>query len=235
MALLLQTSSGHLYEMAGCPKLRFMDSNTTDHEDFGTDSQLSRPHFDEEATLLSARPVIPLNEVAAKARSGKRLAFGLAIGSAFLVGALGTTFIFRQRSQKQGTPVAGANTTVAHQTAPEGPSLAEDPRSKRDSAGSASGMAENGGELSSQEVNSSGQDRKQGSQVLQRDESNMAHENSHDEFNNLKDQRRAERMEATRLRRKAEREARRDAREHRSQPSDDLLRIREIFEGTPRP
>jgi hypothetical protein len=50
-----------------------------------------------------------------------------------------------------------------------------------------------------------------------------------------KELRRAERMEERRLKRAADREAKREARGRKSGSSDDLLRIREIFEGSPRP
>ena len=218
-----------------------MDSNITDQEQFGADLQLSEPHFDEEATLLSAQPVVPLDEVTAGGRSGRRLAFGLAIVFALVVGALGATLIYKQRGQKQGTAIAETATPVSNQAAPETTSLTGDGGAKPDSHGSASAMAENGGDVVRREVSNAGasnQSRKQGPQLFQSAESNKATETRQNEAISLRDKRemrRAERMEETRLRRKAERVARRDARDHKSRPSDDLLRIREIFEGAPRP
>jgi hypothetical protein len=214
-------------------KLKPMDSNTTDQEYSSADLHLSEPHFDEEATLLSARPVVPLNEVMAEGRSGKRLVFGLMIVFALVVGALGATLIFKQRGQQQGTAIAETAIPVSNPAAPEATSVTGDGGAQPDLHGSVSAMAENGGDVSTQEVSNVGvstQARKQGSQVLPSAESNKTTETRQIEV-----MRRAERMEATRLKRKAEREARRNARDRKSQPSDDLLRIREIFEGAPRP
>src|SRR5512132_779890 len=98
-----------------------MESNITNQQYFGTDSQLSEPHFDEEATLLSARPVVRLSDVRTEARSGKRLAFGLAMVIAVMAGAFAASLIYKQRGQKEATaimtgpplPQAAVSPTVA--------------------------------------------------------------------------------------------------------------------------
>jgi hypothetical protein len=69
---------------------------------FGTERSLSgpsQPHFDEEATLLSARPVIPLAVVGAKSRRKSWLLFGGSIVLALLAGA--TAAILLQSSVNQ--------------------------------------------------------------------------------------------------------------------------------------
>jgi hypothetical protein len=62
--------------------------------------RLSQPHFDEEATLLSARPVVPLQALKSKTRGKHRLLFAGAIALSILVGAVGATLIYSKRSQE---------------------------------------------------------------------------------------------------------------------------------------
>ena len=75
-----------------------MESNITEPEHFSNDA-LTEPHFDEEATMLSARPVVPLEEIRAETNSRRRLAFGLSILVALVIGALGATLIYKHRQQ----------------------------------------------------------------------------------------------------------------------------------------
>ncbi|HET9786595.1 MAG TPA: hypothetical protein VFP47_05660, partial [Pyrinomonadaceae bacterium] len=69
-------------------------SSTDDAPAFQAD--LSLPHFDEDATLLSARPVVPLHEVKAETRSRRRVIFGLTILAAILLGAISATLLLMQ-------------------------------------------------------------------------------------------------------------------------------------------
>ncbi|MDQ2937676.1 MAG: hypothetical protein M3R67_09215, partial [Acidobacteriota bacterium] len=67
-----------------------MESNISDisgQQDFG-DLPLAEPRFDEEATMLSARPVVPLETVAARSRRTRTLVVGLTFAGAVLVGML---------------------------------------------------------------------------------------------------------------------------------------------------
>lgn len=192
------------------PEIRLMESNIKNQQSSGADLHLSEPHFDEEATLLSARPVVPLRDVRPETRSGRRLALGLAMAVSVMAGALGATLIYRQRDQKQGTGIVETATAVTEPKAPlsgAGGAISESPAS-------APSMSENLNDVATREVRSAGDI------THRQDERAM---------------RRAERMEARRLRRDAEREAKRETRGHKGQSSRDLLRIREIFEGSPRP
>ena len=56
---------------------------------------LDEPHFDEESTLLAARPVVPLEEVKAERRSKTGVAVALAISGGLLIGLLAATLIYR--------------------------------------------------------------------------------------------------------------------------------------------
>jgi|SRR5882672_423957 len=214
-----------------------MDSNLTDQQNFGAETQLSEPHFDEEATLLSARRVVPLHEFTAETRSRKRFAFGLAIALGLLVGVLGATLII-QRGEKEQASVVETTASVSPQAAPETKSLTEESGAKPDPSGSTAG--ENRGGVTTQEVNEEGasnQAGQQGPQEMPGATSTEMTEATQNEVIQLRDKREMRRAEraATRLRNKAERTARRDSRDRKGQTSDDLLRIREIFEGVPRP
>ena len=190
------------------------------------DGALSLPHFDEEATLLSARPVVPLNEVKADARSRRPLIFGLTILVAILVGAIGATLMIQrgQNSQRAaesegtqpavssagaagGSTLESAVTRVPVGTPDEKPQLGEVP-SARDSLIK----------------------KRQTAAILPN-----SVKPAKPDYETLKDLE-SDGMELRRAeRRDARREARRQLRRKREQIGDDVLRIREIFEGSPRP
>ncbi len=74
--------------------MQFMESSISKRHSFD-DERLTEPHFDEEVTLLSARPVVPLPEVQAQAHSGRRLVFALTVVAALIIGALGARVVER--------------------------------------------------------------------------------------------------------------------------------------------
>jgi hypothetical protein len=88
-----------------------MESNISDitsEQHFGADLPLAEPHFDEEATMLSARPVVPLEKVAARARRTRALVVALTFAGAVLVGMLAAGIYY---SRFKGTTSSGpANT-----------------------------------------------------------------------------------------------------------------------------
>jgi hypothetical protein len=185
----------------------------------------AEPHFDEEATLLSAQPVVPLEKIAAERRLRKSLVFGAVILFSLIVGGLGGALIFKQ-GQKQSTAlldkaVPGAD-GVATDEAVAAPAVPET-------------VAEAGtGTL----PDSAGvpAESKSAPARLPRIESPRVVTNEKRLPSQVDDweSRRAERIEERRLRRRSEREAQKEARRHRDR-SDDVLRIREIFEGSRRP
>jgi hypothetical protein len=229
VASILQTSF-QTKATVGLPLQFNMESNITDEQYFGTDLQLSEPHFDEEATLLSARPVVRLSDVRTEARSGKRLAFGLAMVIAVMAGAFAASLIYKQPGQKEATAIV--------ETGPPLPQSAVSPTVARAqplsgaggaiSDSNASPLAESVDDLATrgERSDSTGSEtRKPGrlKEILRNGASNLPDD---------RELRRQERREARRLRRIAEQ---RGTRDHKNQSSDDLLRIREIFEGSPRP
>jgi hypothetical protein len=215
-----------------------MDS-TADQRFTRTEVRLDEPHFDEEATLLSAQPVVPLDEVKAKTRSKARLALASAIVGGLLIGLLTATLIYRyagsndpgvlettsvteqpeedQQNSAGGTTVEPEETAVVATKEEKTPIAApEEPVDARPEPASA-------------KPEPAALNAPESRPVIAADSSERADDQDVD-----LEIRRSERREERRERRRAAREARREPRE-RAQTTDDLLRIREIFEGTPRP
>ncbi len=208
----------------------FMKVNTSERE-LLDGVELEEPHFDQEATVLSARPVVPLEVVEKKERSGKRWAFAAVIVGALLIGALSAALVYKLRDAEPASvaqegelaepPVRTVEAGVgaiapAEPTSPNEPVM-EEAAEKIPAKAPVSTVREPVG------VSRNGRQN--------RDSSNNREEQLAEERELQKENRRAERkMERRRLRR-AERQAQRNAEPR----SDDLLRIREIFEGAPRP
>jgi hypothetical protein len=230
-------------------ELKRMESNITEQQYSG--GLLSEPHFDEEATILSARPVVPLHEIKAAKRSGKRLTFALALVAALIVGALGATLIYRQRGQiaetatietgipDTNTDAGDVNAVAAgpiEANAGGGPS---DTRAAAVSASAVSASAKVSDVLTSEPRDTAAtRPQKPTTLVVQRAGPAKSTETARDEVNNpdeIRAQRRAERLEARRLRREAARESGGEVRSRRVRRADDLWRIREIFEGRRKP
>jgi hypothetical protein len=80
-----------------------MESNIHEISD---DLELEEPHFDQESTVLSARPVVPLDEVKSESRSVGRSTLLMVIGAALLIGALGATLIYKFSGMQPAQVVA---------------------------------------------------------------------------------------------------------------------------------
>src|ERR1044072_630841 len=97
-----------------------MDMNITEQRYSDDNLQISEPHFEEEATLLSAQPVVPLDEIRdAKPEAGskKHLAFGLSFLVSLIIGALGATVVFRQRGQRPANEIVNSAIAGSEATA----------------------------------------------------------------------------------------------------------------------
>lgn len=198
-----------------------MESITAHHSE--PETPPAEPHFDEEATLLSAQPVVPLEKIAAERRSRKSLVFGAVILFSLIVGALGGAFIFKQ-GQKHSTAILDRAVPGAEGITVD-ESVADVPES----------VAEAGtGTLPDSSTVPA--ESKSAPAPLPRMESPrvVLKEKSLPDPTDDRELRRAERIEERRLRRRSERESHKEARRHRDR-SDDVLRIREIFEGSRRP
>jgi cytoskeletal protein RodZ len=207
-----------------------------------TEVRLDEPHFDEEATLLSAQPVVPLVEVKAETLSKARLTLALAIGGGLLIGLLAATLIYRyvganepqvvettavteQANTDQQQNSAGGHTASADETAVITTEEEKSPTvTPQETEPAPAQPATAAVEPEPARRNAPGS-----RPVIVRDSPEIADDEDVD-----REIRRAERQEERRERRRAAREARKEPRV-RTQTTDDLLRIREIFEGTPRP
>lgn len=193
---------------------------------------LTLPHFDDEATVQSARPVVPLKEVRRASRSKQRMLLGAALCLAGIVGAVAASLVFSDRGQpveesatatipeSSEVPSTGfitpsgeasgatvdPNETVAIDTAAAATERTDD-RVKVPSSPSVSRQ---------QPIRNSGVS-KPVEKIVSMPEP---------EFEDREAEERA-------ARREERREARRLRRERRA--GDGLTRIREIFEGSPRP
>lgn len=203
-----------------------MASNITNQKYLDGVPPLAEPHFDEEATVLSAQRVVPLREIKTEEGSRKRLAFGVAMVFSLLVGALSATLIYKQRGQKEVAPIVntaipGVDGIVVDQPASR-PTVAEN----IGEAGTGS-LPEGGVPTGDQNPSSLSSVAAQSAQLTPR-QKRMTHQTYESDLS------RSERIESRHLRLKSEREAEKEPRRNQRK-SDDLLRIREIFEGPPRP
>lgn len=226
---------------------------------------LSLPHFDEEATLLSARPVVPLHEVRAETRSKGRLLFASTIVAAVVLGALGASLLFMP-GDKQTNSVAegerglsvnpGFDSSQHNLSGPLSDTAGQSPTGQSPTGQSPTGQAVNSSPSVALAALTNGQIDQTSASAPTSRTSNLnrgqaprtsstarptradpapnnsvetlpANQNDDQDFE----------MDQSRLRQEERREARRLRRERRNsrEQSSDLMRINEIFEGTPRP
>ena len=206
--------------------------SSTDHQFIGAESTLPEPHFDQEATILSARPVVPLEEVEslnAKASLPRPWILGLGLVGALLVGIFATVIYYSRSTRddpklfhglevaagvegNSAEPANGFSGPASPQPKTEVNTPVEEPRpipvSKRSERAS---------------TESEKKPRARLVTVIKDKQSN----------NHIDEERDEDRKEARKQTRRERRRAVRNKREGRS--SDELLRIRDIFEGSPRP
>jgi hypothetical protein len=206
-----------------------MENNysSTDHSGHA-DVDLSLPHFDEDATLLSARPVVPLHEVNDKTRSRRGVIFGLTILAAILVGAISATLFLIQSGENSDN---AADAEVSEPIVPF--------------SGAAGGASAESAEARLSALTEPNEDPRPIEEPITHDSSRKRQPPARNPVKPTRvgrsDDERAEDFESDERelrraeRRDARREARRQRRDRREQVGDELLRIREIFEGSPRP
>ena len=195
---------------------------------------LSLPHFDEEETLQSARPVVPLHEVQGEERSKRRFLLGAALALAGILGAATASLVYSHRDQA-GNPSAvemnGESGATDENVAP---------------SSEVTGASLNSNEEASipepeKVVASSPKTSTSRSAVAVRQTPKTPeipkHSERADSLETDPDRGETISPEERELRRDERREARRIRRERRveRQSRDGMTRIREIFEGSPRP
>ena len=203
-----------------------MESNNINQEYFEGAAPLGEPHFDEEATVLSARPVVPLQEIKAEEQSRKRLIVGLAMACSLTMGALAATLIYKQRGEGQSTAISTA--------VPGAAGTVVDPASSPATAGVGGGavadtLPEGGATTAEKKSVPSVSSSIASTAVELQRKKNLPEQAEELEVT------RAERIDSRRLRRRLERQAWRESGARQRKTSDDLLRIRDIFEGPTRP
>lgn len=187
---------------------------------------LGQPHFDEEATVLSAKPVVPLQKIKSRARSRKLVIFGLAITCALVGVVLGATFIYKQQG-----PEPAAESFDAAVSGAAGDAFAEPTPTSTESVDRPTATT-------SPVVATAPVVKEVPLRVTPTVKPAKAEANqSRPKVDKLdeREQRRAERIAERRARRRAERDAQSEPDGRKRRTSDDLLRIREIFEGPSRP
>jgi len=205
--------------------LALMESNIINEGSFEGAVPLGEPHFDEEATLLSARPVVPLQEIKAEERSRKRLIVGFAMACSLMMGALAATLIYKQRGQAQSAAVSTAVPGAAGIGVddPVSPAATE-------VGGGAAGMLPEASQTTVEKKSAPSSSKSIPSTAVEsQQKKNLAEEFDERSLS------REERIDARRLRRRLERQSRHESWRHPRRTSDDLLRIRDIFEGPSRP
>jgi hypothetical protein len=203
-----------------------MESNNMNQEYFEGAVPLGEPHFDEEATVLSARPVVPLQEIKAEEQSRKRLIVGLAMACSLMMGALAATLIYKQRgegpSMAIGTAIPGAAAIVVDDPA-------SSPATEEVGGGTAAGtLPEAAAKTVEKKSLPSVSSSTASTAVESQRKKNLPQPVEERELT------RAERIDARRLRRRLERQEWRESGGRQRKTSDDLLRIRDIFEGPSR-
>lgn len=200
-----------------------MEPNNTEEQFFGAESLLAEPHFDEEATLLSARPVVPLDRVAAKASLSRPWVFGLALAGALLLGVVSTAIYYSVRYRNESTQLSTSDISAAvagatETKSPKEPETPDSGSSARDS--SATEQKQVLSTTSPVEI-TDGITRKRTARFAAR-------------YGGTSTLRRPSGGRATKEETDAQKRETR-FRKEKNQSADGLLRIREIFEGAPKP
>lgn len=207
-----------------------MESTIIDQQAFGADLELAEPHFDEESTLLSARPVVPLRAIESQARSSRTLVFGLAVAVALMAGALVATLIYKQRGQNPAPAFVVATVPISESTtqnATSSEAAAIDPAPVE----ARSATTENEADLTTPKTRASETAKKPAPLISKSAASARRTTTAEEARDARKELRRAERADAQ-LERNARHQARRETRARRA---NGVTRIREIFEGSSRP
>lgn len=202
-----------------------MESNTTQEQYFSNELPLVEPHFDEEATLLSAQPVVPLQQIKSEERARRGLILGAIIACSLAVGGLGAAFIYKRSGQESSTAIVSKAAPGAAGISPDEPVAAV----AEAVGGGAAGM--------SPESVTAPEPTKSVPPVSHRAVATVVDTKRKRPLPpqvQERDLTRAEPIDEWRLRRRSEREAWRESR-RRQRRSDELLRIRDIFEGPSRP
>ena len=215
-----------------------MESNISNQQFWSPDSPLAEPHFDEEVTLLSARPVVPIERFTRQPAFTRPWVFGFAMAGALLLG-VSTTALYYSRFGSTGSQAvpniekvsSGAQGAITEAVAHDEPAI------------KASDTTATGAGISAVDSDTPARVKALAPSVSWTtrplNSSNaVSKKPAHLRTTGVIDQS-SEPAYETHERRGAKREAKERKRANRvgrdGKPSDELLRIREIFEGPQRP
>jgi hypothetical protein len=212
-----------------------MDNQDLSHDYLPADEELlTLPHFDDESTLQSARPVVPLQEVKRASRVRRRILLGAALFVAAAIGAGAASLIYNQAWR--GAPEASNLPT--NEEIPTSADVIVP-------AGEAGGAIINSDEvvaIHSENAKPKDNDNEMASVPKPiRASAKVVHARKSTERVTRDSEMRARAddeafaLEEWRQQRRLERRLRRERRVEDRRGSDDTTRIREIFEGSPRP
>jgi hypothetical protein len=197
-----------------------MESEMTTAES-GLELPLAEPHFEDEATVLSARPVVPLDEVESfperrPSRLNRRWVFAATVVGAMLLGVVVGVAYFSYANRRQVEPSVGDETIVAGADG-----IAIEPAGESDAVVSAPEVlapSSNEGAMTTPALSQPVISARERTKPVARRVDVITWPSSHEE-------RKAARRLAKQQRKEMERQGR----------ARDLTRIREIFEGPQRP
>jgi len=217
--------------------LKLMKSNITNQQLRSPDSQLAEPHFDDEATLLSAQPVVPFRKLLVKPGFSRPWVFGLALAGALLLGVSASALYYsrfritaRQPVSNGATVSSGVQALASDTVVPDESPIEVTEATEETAAESSSIESDTSARMKTQGPSRTTRPLNSSNTVSKKPThrgATVVDESSEREYES-REERRAARREA-----KERKRANRERRAGRS--SDELLRIRDIFEGPPRP
>ena len=190
-----------------------METTSNQTQFSSTAAPLSEPHFDDEATVLSARPVVPLERVNPKSRLTRPWLFSGAVGAALLLGIL-VTATYYSRSLRRPDFRLAAN-------------------AERIGSGVEAGAAEKRGDTAASPHSTEGA-FESAAQARSKRRSTIEPPASSSEISKRPVARRVA-VITYKSHLREEQQRTRGQRERRYNSPDDLTRIREIFEGPRKP
>lgn len=216
-----------------------MESNISNQQFWSPDSPLAEPHFDEEVTLLSARPVVPIERFTRRPVYTRPWVFGFALAGALLLGVSATALYYSRfgTTGSQALPSiekvsSGAQGAVTEAVAHDEPTIKATDTTGATGAGISAVDSDTPARVKALAPSVSWMTRPLNSSNA------VSKKPAHLRATVVIDQSSEPEYE-THERRGAKREAKERKRANRvgrdGKPSDELLRIREIFEGPQRP
>lgn len=196
---------------------------------------LTEPHFDDERTLLSAKPVVPLEAVAAHSR--KRIWLLTAtITVAVALGTLSAAFLYYKWTPSASAYTSFANSVQAGATGTTEPLPEQlDVASAPEQGVTSDSEAAETPDVTAKDTTVKDSKKPAKAVAEKRPMTKSPGLQTEPSDNDIRLPAEYDEPRSRRVERWEERRARRAARRNRNRSNDDLMRIDQIFEGTPRP